>query len=138
MVTAVKHLGDLIDPFGARGGEAGSRAEVDVPEPRGDLVDGDAGLEQVGGPVGPECVWVREPLGYAGGPARAPDEAVHRDGGEGERILIAVAAEAHKQRLLVEQPDTPRERMDCRPRLERLRTASGTGTSRSRPPFPRT
>jgi hypothetical protein len=34
--------------------------------------------------------------------------------------LIAMAAEAHEQRLLVEQADAARERMDCRPRLERL------------------
>src|SRR5947208_119233 len=54
------------------------------------------------------------------GAAPAADEAVHGHGGEGERLLIAVAAEAHEQRLLVEQPDTPHERMDCRPRLERL------------------
>ena len=38
-------------------------------------------------------------------------EPVHGDGGEGERLLVAVAAEAHEQRLLVEQPNTARERM---------------------------
>ena len=47
-------------------------------------------------------------------------EPVHRDGGEGERLLVAVAAKAHEQRLLVEQPDAARERMHRRPRLERL------------------
>ena len=39
---------------------------------------------------------------------------------KGERVLVAVAAEAHEQRLLVEQPDAASERMDGRPRLERL------------------
>jgi len=34
--------------------------------------------------------------------------------------LGAVTAEAHEQRLLVEQADAARERMDRRPRLERL------------------
>jgi len=45
---------------------------------------------------------------------------VHGNGGEGERILVAVAAETHEQRLLVEQPDAASERMDGRPGLERL------------------
>jgi hypothetical protein len=68
-VAAVKHLGDLIDPLGPRGGVAGGRAPVDVPEPSGDLVDGDARLEQTGRPVGPEGVgmgsaecWCRKPV----------------------------------------------------------------------------
>ena len=112
VVAAIEHLGDLIDALGPRGGVAGGGAQVDVPEPRGDLVDGDAGLEQVGGPVGPERVRVREPLGHAGGLAVAAHEPVHGDGGEGERVLVAVAAEAHEQRLLVEQPDAAGERMD--------------------------
>ena len=44
-MVAVEDIGDLIDALGARGGVAGGGAQVDVPEPRGDLVDGDAGLE---------------------------------------------------------------------------------------------
>ena len=40
LVPAVEHLGDLIDAFGPRRGIAGRRSQVDVPEPRGDLVDG--------------------------------------------------------------------------------------------------
>ena len=91
-----------------------------MPEPRGDLVDRDAGLEQVAGPVGPERVRVREPFGHPGGLALAAHEPVHGDGGEGERVLVAVAAEAREQRLLIEQSDAARERMDGRPGLERL------------------
>ena len=47
-------------------------------------------------------------------------EPVHGDGGDGERLLVAVAAKAHEQRLLVKQPDAAAERMNRRPRLERL------------------
>ena len=45
-MTAVEDVGDVVDPLGARGGVAGGGAQVDVPEPGGDLVDGDAGLER--------------------------------------------------------------------------------------------
>ena len=62
---------------------------------------------------------VREPLGHAGGRAAATHEPVHADGGEGERLLVTVAAEADEQRLLVEQPDAAGERVDLQPRLER-------------------
>ena len=65
------------------GGVAGGGAQVSVPEPRGDLVDRDAGLEQVAGPVGPERVRVREPFGHPGGLALAAHEPVHGDGGGG-------------------------------------------------------
>jgi len=44
----VEHLGDLVDALGPRGGVAGGGAQADPREPRGDLVDGDAGLEQAG------------------------------------------------------------------------------------------
>ena len=70
---------------------------------------------------------VREPLGHARGQAVAAHEPVHGDGREGERLLVAVAAEADEQRLLVEQPDAARERMDFRPRLERLLDGLGHG-----------
>ena len=59
------------------------------------------------------------------------------DGGEGERLLVSVPTEPHEQRLLVQQPDAAGEGMDLQPRLKRRCTATGTGTSRSRPPFPR-
>ena len=127
LVAAVEHVSDLVDSLGPRRGVAGGGAQVDVPEPGGDFVDGDAGLEQVGGPVGAERVGVREPLGHAGGMAVTAHEPVHRDRGEGERVPIAVAAEAHEQRLLVEQPDAARERMDRRPGLERLLDGLGDG-----------
>jgi hypothetical protein len=119
-VAAVQHLGDLVDPLRAWGGVAGGGAQVDVPEPRGDLVDGDAGLEQVGGPVGPERVRVREPLGHPSGVAVAAHEPVDGDGGEGEGLFIAVAAEAHEQRLLVKETDPAGDRMHFEPDLERL------------------
>jgi hypothetical protein len=47
LVATIEDLGDLIDPLRARRGVAGGGPQVDVPEPRGDLVDGDAGLEQM-------------------------------------------------------------------------------------------
>jgi hypothetical protein len=40
-------------------------------------------------------------------------------GKEGERLLIAVAAEPHEQRLLVKQRDAARERMHLEPYPER-------------------
>ena len=64
-------------------------------------------------------MWVGEPLGHAGGLTVAPHEPVHRDGGERERLLVAVAAEAHEQRLLVEQTDAAGERVNPQQRLER-------------------
>ena len=126
-MAAVEDVGDVVDPLGPRGGVAGGGAQVDVPEPSGDLVDGDAGLKQVGGPVGAERVRVRQPLRHANGVAVAADEPVRGDGGEGERVLIAVAAEAHEQRLLVEQPDAASQRVDCYPALERLLDGLGDG-----------
>ena len=45
VVTAVENLGDLVHALGPRGGVAGGGPQVDVPEPGGDLVDRDAGLE---------------------------------------------------------------------------------------------
>jgi hypothetical protein len=91
-----------------------------VPEPRGDLVHGHAGLEQVSGPVGPERMRVRQPLGHPGSLAVAAHEPVHGRGGEGQRLLVAVAAETYEQRLLVEQPDAAGERMHFEPGLEGL------------------
>ena len=52
--------------------------------------------------------------------------------------MVAVAAEAHEQRLLVEEADAAPERMHVDPRLERLLDCLGDGTSLSRPPLPRT
>jgi hypothetical protein len=52
---------------------------------------------------------------------------VHRDRGEGERLLIAVTAEGHEQRLLIEQADAAGERVDRRPGLERLLDGLGDG-----------
>ena len=50
---------------------------------------------------------------------------MHGHGGEGERVLIAVAAEAHEHLLLVEQPHATRQRMDRSPRLERVLNGLG-------------
>jgi hypothetical protein len=60
-VPAIEHLGDLIDTLGPRRGVARSGPQVDVPEPRRDLMDGYAGLEQMRRPVGPEHVRMRQP-----------------------------------------------------------------------------
>jgi hypothetical protein len=125
LVTTVEHLGDLVDALGPRRGVASRRAQVDMPKAGGDLVDGDARLEQVGGPVGAERMRVRQPLGHSSGVAVAAHEPVHGDGGEGERVLVAMATEADEQRLLVEQPDPARERMHRGPRIECLLNGLG-------------
>ena len=119
-MAAVEHLGDVVDALGARGGVAGGGAQVDVAQAGGDLVHGDAGLEQMRSPVRTQRVRMREALGHSSRQARAAHEPVHRHGGEGERLLIAVAAETHEQRLLVEKPDPAGERVDRGPGLERL------------------
>ena len=119
-MAPVEDLGDLVDALGARGGVAGGGAQVDVPQARGDLVDRDAGLKAAGGPVGAEGVWVREPVRDARGETVPAHDPMHGDSGQGEGLLMGVAAEPYEQRLLVEQRDAARERMDCRPRLECL------------------
>src|SRR5450755_4128986 len=91
--------------LGAWGGVAGCGPQVDVPEPGGDGVHGHPGLEAVRGPVGAQRVRVREPLRHARRQAAAAHEPMDADGGEGERLLVSVAAEPHEQGLLVEQPD---------------------------------
>jgi hypothetical protein len=83
-------------------------------------------------------VRVGKAFGHPGSQAVAAHDPVDGDGGEGEGLLVAVAAEAHEQRLVVEQRDVAGERMDVEPRVERLLDGLGTGTSRSRPPVPRT
>jgi hypothetical protein len=72
-------------------------------------VNRDAGLETLGGPVGAQRVRVREPLGHAGGRAAAPHEPVYTDGGEGEGLLVTVAAEADDSGCSSSSP-TPRAR----------------------------
>jgi len=134
-VAAVEHLGDLINALGPRRGVAGGRAQVDVPQARGDLVDRHASLKQVRGPVSPERVRVRQPLGHPGGQTVAAQEPVHGDGGEAERLLIALATKAHEQRLPVEQPDTAGERVDCRRALERVLDGLGHGHFALAPAF---
>lgn len=57
----------------------------------------------------------------------AAHEAVHGDGGEEERRLVAVAAQTHEQRLLVEQADAAGERVHLEPRLELLLHGLGDG-----------
>src|SRR5438552_9561348 len=79
---------------------------------------------------------VREALRDTGGQARALDEPVHRNRGEGERLLVAVAAQAHEQRLLVEQPNLAREGMDLDPCLEGLLDGLGHGDLAFAPALP--
>ena len=88
-MAAVEHVSHVVDSLAARRGVAGGRAQVDVPQARGDLVDRDAGLETAGRPVGAEGMRVREPLGHARGEAVAVDDPVHRDGGEGRGCSCA-------------------------------------------------
>jgi hypothetical protein len=58
-----------------------------VPEPGGDGED--AGLERVGGPVGPERVRVGEPVGHARGQTRAAHEPVGALAQEPWRVRIS-------------------------------------------------
>ena len=76
---------------------------------------------------------MHEPRGHPGGLAVAADEPVHGDRGDGERLLIAVTAETHEQRPLVEQHDAVGERMDRRPRLERMLYGLGEQVAASSP-----
>jgi hypothetical protein len=127
LVAAVEYVGDVVDVLGAWGGVPGGGAQVDVAEPGGDGVDWDAGLEAVGCPVGAQRVGVREPLRHAAGRSAAAHEPMDADGGEGERLLVSVAAEPHEQGPLVEQPDAAGEGVDLQPGLECLLHGLGHG-----------
>jgi hypothetical protein len=48
-MAAIEDVSDLGDLLRARGGVAGGRAQVDMPEPGGDGVHRHPGLEAVGG-----------------------------------------------------------------------------------------
>lgn len=58
-----------------------------MPESRRHDVHGDAGLEEVRGPVGAQGVRMREALRHGGAQAVAPHELVDRLAGEGEGIF---------------------------------------------------
>jgi hypothetical protein len=88
-------------------------------EPGRDGVNGHASLEALRGPVGPQRMRVRELVGDARGRAATAHKPMNGDRGEGERRLVAVAAKADKQGLLVKQSDAAGERVDRRPRLQR-------------------
>jgi hypothetical protein len=83
-------------------------------------------------------VRVAEPLRHAGGRAVAAYEPVHADGGEGDRLLVSVAAQPDEHGMLIEQPDPASEGWTFSHASSACCTAWGTGTSRSRPPLPRT
>ena len=70
---------------------------------------------------------MRQPLRHAGGQGVAADEPVHGDGGEGEGVLIAVAAEPDEQRLLVKQRNPSGKRMYFEPGLDGLLDRLGHG-----------
>jgi hypothetical protein len=76
LVAAVEHLGDVVEPFGARGGIPRCGAQIDVPEASRDLMDRNAGLQAVGGPVRPERVGVRKTIRDPGGQTVTADQAV--------------------------------------------------------------
>ncbi len=66
---------------------------------------------------------VREPFGHAGRLVAAPHEPMHPDSGQRDALLMSEAVEtveADEQRLLIEQRDPARERVDFEPGLERL------------------
>jgi hypothetical protein len=134
-VAAIENVGDVVDLLRARGGVPGGGPQVNVPKAGADGMDGNAGLQTLRGPVGAQRVRMREPLGYAGSRAAAPHQPMHADGGQGERILVAVAPDSDEQRLLVAQPDTTGERVDLHPRLERVPDSLGHGDLSLTPPL---
>ncbi len=120
LVAAIEHIGDLIDALRTRSGVTSGGAQIDVTEAGRNLVDADPGLEAVRGPVGPQRVWVREPLRYASDTAGAADKPVHSLGRESDRILVGVTTQPHEQRMLITQPNPTGERMNLDPRVDRL------------------
>ena len=70
---------------------------------------------------------MRKPFRHPSRLAVAAHEPVHGDGGKGKRVLVAVAAEAHEQRLLVEQANAAGERMHLEPGLKGLLDGLGDG-----------
>ena len=83
-------------------------------------MDRDAGLKAAGRPVRPQRMRVRKPVRDASGETVTADDPVHGDRRQRQGLLVGVAAEAHEQRLLVEQRDAAGERVDRRPRVECL------------------
>jgi hypothetical protein len=81
-------------------------------------------------------VWVREPLRHAGGETVTAHDPMHSNSRQGERLLVRVTAEAHEQRVLVEQRDAARERMHRRPHLKRLLSGLGDGNLALAPTLP--
>jgi hypothetical protein len=68
LMATVEHVGDVVDAFGTWSGIACGCAQIHMPQASGHLVNRNARLETMGGPVGPERVRVREAIGNAGGP----------------------------------------------------------------------
>jgi hypothetical protein len=137
LMAAVEHVGDLVDLLQACGGVAGGGPQVDVPEPGRDRVHRHARLQAMGGPVGTQRVRVAEPLGHASGHAAAAYEPVHAHGGQGERLLVSVAAQPDKQRGSSSNPTPRATGCALTHASSACCTAKGNGTSRSRPPLPR-
>ncbi len=81
---------------------------------------------------------VRQAIGDAGRQAVAVNEPVDRLGRQRDRVLVAMTAQTYEQRVLVAHPDAVGERVTLTHASIACWTAPGTGTSRSRPPLPRT
>jgi hypothetical protein len=120
-MCTVENVGDVLDTLGTCNGVAGGRPQIGVAQGDGNIVDGDAGLEAMRRPVGPEGVRVRvrEPLGYARGRAAAPHEPVNTNSRQTQGLLVSVSAQTDEQRLLVKEPDPAGKGVDLHPRLER-------------------
>ena len=116
LIAAVEDVGDVVDAFGTRRGISRGGAQVDVTEASRDLVDRDARLETVGGPVGPERVGMSEAVWHAGGQAFAVHEAVDGLTRECDRVLMDVTADPHEQRTQQGGPRAPGARPDSAPR----------------------
>jgi hypothetical protein len=135
-VSAVEHLGDLIDALGAWSGVPSGRPQVNVRETTGHLMNGHPGLQAVGCPAGPQRVWVGEPVGDAGG-RMAAHKPVDRDGRQFDGSSRVWRPRRTNSGSLSRRP-TPRASGWTFHASSACCTASGTGTSVSRPPLPRT
>lgn len=139
LVPTVDHVSQLASGVGAYGGVAAGGPQVGMPEAGLDLVDGGAVLKQAGGPVGPQRVRVAQPLGDPSRKPRLMDEFVDGLGRQRlRRLAAAMTAEAHEDRLLVEQAAAADQWVDGQPGVEGGWVSSGTSTWRSVPPLPRT
>src|SRR4051794_22524543 len=76
-VAAVEDIGDVVELVAVLGRVPARGPQVRVPKTSRRAVDGHAVVEQRGGPIGAQGVWMREALGHAGGERAGANELVH-------------------------------------------------------------